>query len=181
MAIRKTHLEEDDNLVKHGHKTIAESSWANPRSWLNEVVAAHGDEHMTEKRTVKVDGVEFEVELMAKDDGSYDAVVEGKTFNIEVPNAQVAPRARRSGGSKKKKSGTVSANIPGKVVTVEVSLGDVVEEGQVILILEAMKMQNEIQAPISGTVISVSCEEGQAIEANVPLVVIEPDETDDEA
>lgn len=181
MAIRKTHLEEDDNLVKHGHKTIAESSWANPRSWLNEVVAAHGDEQMTEKRTVKVDGVEFEVELTARDDGSYDAVVEGKTFNIEVPNAQVAPRARRSGGSKKKKSGTVSANIPGKVVTVEVSLGDVVEEGQVILILEAMKMQNEIQAPISGTVISVSCEEGQAIEANVPLVVIEPDETDDEA
>ena len=181
MLVRRTHLEEDDNLVKHGHKTIEESSWANPRSWLNEVVAAHGDEHMTEKRTVKVDGVEFEVELTAKDDGSYDAVVEGKTFNIEVPNAQVAPRARRSGGSKKKKSGTVSANIPGKVVTVEVSLGDVVEEGQVILILEAMKMQNEIQAPISGTVISVSCEEGQAIEANVPLVVIEPDETDDEA
>ena len=181
MLVRRTHLEEDDNLVKHGHKTIEESSWANPRSWLNEVVAAHGDEHMTEKRTVKVDGVEFEVELMVKDDGSYDAVVEGKTFNIEVPNAQVAPRARRSGGSKKKKSGTVSANIPGKVVTVEVSLGDVVEEGQVILILEAMKMQNEIQAPISGTVISVSCEEGQAIEANVPLVVIEPDETDEEA
>ena len=43
-----------------------------------------------------------------------------------------------------------------------------------------MKMQNEIQAPISGTVISVSCEEGQAIEANVPLVVIEPDETEEE-
>ena len=135
---------------------------------------------MTEKRTVKVDGVEFEVELTEKEDGSWDAVVEGKSFNIEVPNAQAAPRARKSGGSKKKKSGTVSANIPGKVVTVEVSLGDVVEEGQVILILEAMKMQNEIQAPISGTVVSVSCEEGQAIEANVPLVVIEPDETEDE-
>ena len=181
MLVRMTHLREDGNLVKHGHKTIAESSWGNPPLWLNGVVAAHGDEHMTEKRTVKVDGVEFEVELTAKEDGSWDAVVEGKTFNIEVPNAQAAPRARRSGGSKKNKSGTVSANIPGKVVTVEVSLGDVVEEGQVILILEAMKMQNEIQAPISGTVISVSCEEGQAIEANVPLVVIEPDETDEEA
>ena len=180
MLVRMTHLREDVNLVKHGHKTIAESSWEDPPLWLNGAVAAHGDEHMTEKRTVKVDGVEFEVELTAKEDGSWDAVVEGKTFNIEVPNAQAAPRARRSGGSKKKKSGTVSANIPGKVVTVEVSLGDVVEEGQVILILEAMKMQNEIQAPISGTVISVSCEEGQAIEANVPLVVIEPDETDEE-
>jgi len=38
-----------------------------------------------------------------------------------------------------------------------------------------MKMQNEIQAPVSGTVTSVQCEEGEAIEANVPLVVIEPD------
>ena len=74
----------------------------------------------------------------------------------------------------KKKSGTVSANIPGKVVTVEVAVGDEVVEGQVILILEAMKMQNEIQAPVTGTVISVHCDEGEAIEANVPLVVIEP-------
>ena len=37
---------------------------------------------MTEKRTVKVDGVEFEVELTAKDDGSWDAVVEGKTLSL---------------------------------------------------------------------------------------------------
>ena len=67
-------------------------------------------------------------------------------------------------------------------MTVEVTEGQHVEEGQVILILEAMKMQNEIQAPVTGTVTSVQCEEGEAIEANVPLVVIEPDPAgDDEA
>ena len=135
---------------------------------------------MPEKRTVKVNGEEFEVEIELNDDGTYVATVEGQTFSIEVPNAQAAPRARRGGGGKKKKSGTVSANIPGKVVTVEVKEGDVVKEGQVILILEAMKMQNEIQAPVDGTVISVACEEGQAIEANVPLVVIEPESTDED-
>tara|TARA_B100000287_G_scaffold217649_1_gene205289 strand:- start:1072 stop:1482 length:411 start_codon:yes stop_codon:yes gene_type:complete len=135
---------------------------------------------MSEKRTVKVNGEEFEVEIELNDDGTYDATVEGQTFSIEVPNAQAAPRARRGGGGKKKKSGTVSANIPGKVVTVEVKEGDVVKEGQVILILEAMKMQNEIQAPVDGTVINVACEEGQAIEANVPLVVIEPESTDED-
>ena len=135
---------------------------------------------MSEKRTVKVNGEEFEVEIELNDDGTYEATVEGQTFSIEVPNAQAAPRARRGGGGKKKKSGTVSANIPGKVVTVEVKEGDVVKEGQVILILEAMKMQNEIQAPVDGTVISVACEEGQAIEANVPLVVIEPESTDED-
>ena len=135
---------------------------------------------MPEKRTVKVNGEEFEVEIELNDDGTYEATVEDQTFSIEVPNAQAAPRARRGGGGKKKKSGTVSANIPGKVVTVEVKEGDVVKEGQVILILEAMKMQNEIQAPVNGTVINVACEEGQAIEANVPLVVIEPESTDED-
>ena len=128
---------------------------------------------MSETRKVVVDGVEFEVELEGEGT-SWSATVEGTTFNIEIPDAAPVSKKKRSGGGKKKKSGTVSANIPGKVVTVEVNEGDEVVEGQVILILEAMKMQNEIQAPVSGTVVSVQCEEGQAIEANIPLVVIEP-------
>ena len=64
---------------------------------------------MTEKRTVKINGEELEVEITINDDGSYDATVECQTFTVEIPNAQAAPRARRGGGSKKKKSGTVSA------------------------------------------------------------------------
>ena len=133
---------------------------------------------MSEKRKVIVDGTEFEVEIEM--DGSFwNATVEGRTFKIEVPDSGPVVKKKRTQGSKKKKSGTVSANIPGKIVTIEVNEGDIVKEGQVILILEAMKMQNEIQAPISGTVTSVSCEEGQSIEANVPLVVIEPDSKDE--
>ncbi|MBQ71195.1 MAG: acetyl-CoA carboxylase biotin carboxyl carrier protein subunit [Euryarchaeota archaeon] len=134
---------------------------------------------MSETRKIIVNGTEYEVELEGEGT-SWKATVEGKTFEIEMPDAPPAPKQRRSGGGKKKKSGTVSANIPGKVVTVEVSEGDEVSEGQVILILEAMKMQNEIQAPVSGTVISVHCDEGEAIEANVPLVVIEPVQEPDE-
>jgi len=128
---------------------------------------------MSEIRKVVVDGVEFEVELDGEGT-AWTAKVEGQTFNIEIPDAAPVSKKKRSGGGKKKKSGTVSANIPGKVVTVEVNEGDEVVEGQVILILEAMKMQNEIQAPVSGTVTSVQYEEGQAIEANIPLVIIEP-------
>jgi biotin carboxyl carrier protein len=134
---------------------------------------------MTDTRKVKVNGTEYEVELDME--GSvWKATVNGQTFEIEVPDAEAVAKPRRSGGRKKKKSGTVSANIPGKVVTVEVTEGQRVEEGQVILILEAMKMQNEIQAPVTGTVTTVHCSEGEAIEANVPLVVIEPDATDEE-
>ena len=128
---------------------------------------------MTETRKVIVDGIEFEV-LVDGEGTSWSATVEGRTFQIEIPDAAPVAKKKRSGSGKKKKSGTVSANIPGKVVTVEVKAGDEVVEGQVILILEAMKMQNEIQARVSGKVTSVNCEEGQAIEANIPLVIIEP-------
>ena len=134
---------------------------------------------MTEKRKVIVDGVEFEVEIDG-DGPNFTATVEGKSFHIEIPDAAPVAKKKRGGSGKKKKGGTVSANIPGKVVTVEVEEGQRVEEGQVILILEAMKMQNEIQAPVSGTVSKVHCSEGEAIEANVPLVVIEPDQVDED-
>jgi biotin carboxyl carrier protein len=134
---------------------------------------------MSETRKVIVNGKEYEVELDGEGT-TWKATVGGQTFEIEMPEATVAAKPRRSGGRNKKKSGTVSANIPGKVVTVEVEEGQAVVEGQVILILEAMKMQNEIQAPVSGTVVSVECSEGEAIEANVPLVVIEPEASDDE-
>ncbi len=129
---------------------------------------------MTEKRKVIVDGEELEVEIEVVE-GKWLATVMGKTFTIEIPDATPTVQKKRSSGKKKKKSGTVSANIPGKIVTIEVKEGQQVSEGQVVLILEAMKMQNEIQAPVNGTVVSVNCGEGDSIEANVPLIVIEPE------
>ena len=134
---------------------------------------------MGDTRKVIVNGEEFEVELEQNGD-DWIATVGGETFEIKVPDAGPAPKQRRASGGKSKKSGKVSANIPGKVVTVEVSLGDEVQEGQVVMILEAMKMQNEIQAPVTGTVTEIHCEQGQSIEANVPLLVLTPPETEDE-
>ena len=134
---------------------------------------------MGDIRKVTVNGKEFEVDLTQEGE-NWTAVVNGETFEITVPDAGPAPKQRRSSGGKSKKSGKVSANIPGKVVTVEVALGDEVTEGQVVMILEAMKMQNEIQAPVSGTITEIHCEEGQSIEANVPLLVITPPESEDE-
>lgn len=130
---------------------------------------------MTETRKVIVNGTEYIVEVEGEGT-SWKATVEGQTFEIEMPDAAPSAKPRRAGGRKKKKSGTVSANIPGKVVTVEVKEGERVEEGQVILILEAMKMQNEIHAPLSGMVAAVNCKPGDSVEANSPLVVITPEE-----
>ena len=124
---------------------------------------------MSETRKVVVDGVEFEVELEGEGT-SWSATVEGTTFNIEIPDAAPVSKKKRSGGGKKKKSGTVSANIPGKVVTVEVNEGDEVVEGQVILILEAMKMQNIIRAERDGTVKVVGPKAGDSVAADEVLV-----------
>ena len=58
------------------------------------------------------------------------------------------------------------------------SRNDIVSEGDVIMILEAMKMQNEIQAPVSGKITEMNCEPGDSIEANSPLMIIEPPSDD---
>ena len=132
---------------------------------------------MGQVRKVIIDGEEFEVDVEI-DGESYRATIEGQTFEFMIPESKTSSPRKRGGGSGRRRSGTVSASMPGKVVTVEVSLGDSVEEGQTVLILEAMKMQNEVAAPISGTISAVHCEDGMNVEANVPLIVIEPAQPD---
>tara|TARA_B100001750_G_scaffold199855_1_gene173742 strand:- start:199 stop:603 length:405 start_codon:yes stop_codon:yes gene_type:complete len=132
---------------------------------------------MGQVRKVIIDGEEFEVDVEI-DGESYRATIEGQTFEFMIPESKTSSPRKRGGGSGRRRSGTVSASMPGKVVTVEVSLGDSVEEGQTVLILEAMKMQNEVAAPISGTISAVHCEDGMNVEANVPLIVIEPAKPD---
>ena len=129
---------------------------------------------MGDIRKVIVNGEEFEVEL-EQDGESWTATVGGQTFEIKVPDAGPAPKQRRSSGGKSKKSGKVSANIPGKVVTVEVSLGDEVQEGQVVMILEAMKMQNAIVAENGGKITEIFIKQGENVSTNQDLIKIKND------
>ena len=130
---------------------------------------------MGEKRRVTVDGEEFEVDI-EREGETWRVAVGGKEFSIRVEGRTKGDSGRGSSekGRRRKRSGTISWPIPGKVVTLHVAVGDRVEEGEVLLILEAMKMQNEIQAPIQGTISEVNCDSGDSVEANVPLVIIEP-------
>ena len=132
---------------------------------------------MGKKRKVTVDGEEFEVDL-ERDGDVWNVEVGGRSFSIRVSGESLSGPSRRSagGGRRKKRSGIISSTIPGKVVSLQVSVGDEVKEGDVLMILEAMKMQNEIRAPLLGTVTEVNCESGDSVEANTPLVVIEPPE-----
>jgi biotin carboxyl carrier protein len=67
---------------------------------------------------------------------------------------------------------TMDAPMPGNILDVQVKVGDVVSENQVLVILEAMKMENEIVAPKSGTVTAVYVTKGSAIDVGAPIVTI---------
>lgn len=62
--------------------------------------------------------------------------------------------------------------MPGNILSVNVSDGDTVKKGQVLMILEAMKMENEIMSPCDGKVVSVSVAKGAAVESGTLLCVI---------
>ena len=130
---------------------------------------------MTIKRKVTVDGESFEVELEKIED-AWKVSIDGSQFEVQIEQERGSPKREGRSRNSSSRSGNISSPIPGKVVSIHVSVGDQVEEGAVLLILEAMKMQNEVQAPISGMVTELNCETGDSIEANSPLVVIMPEE-----
>jgi len=67
----------------------------------------------------------------------------------------------------------VQSPMPGKVVKVLVTVGDEVKAGQGVVVVEAMKMENELKSPKDGKVKAVSAKEGQAVEAGQSLVTLE--------
>ena len=79
--------------------------------------------------------------------------------------AVAAPTATGDGES-------VDSPMPGNILRVNVTAGQAVKEGEVLVILEAMKMENEIMAPKSGTVTQVLVEKGATVETGAPLVFI---------
>ncbi len=82
-----------------------------------------------------------------------------------------AGEASASGsGPAKKKTVRVRAQMPGKIVRLHVKAGDSVEKDQVLLVMEAMKMENPIKAPQAGVVSKVAVTEGQAVETGADLL-----------
>ncbi|HIG33370.1 MAG TPA: acetyl-CoA carboxylase biotin carboxyl carrier protein subunit [Candidatus Poseidoniales archaeon] len=128
---------------------------------------------MSEKKKVTVDGEEFEVEIEFEE-GNWEISIDGKTYTVEVEGSSRNPtkkkRVVKSSGTSG--SGIVASAIPGKIVAILASEGEDVEAGSVVIILEAMKMQNEIKAAIDGRVKKIMCKPGERVEANMPLLEI---------
>lgn len=95
--------------------------------------------------------------------------VAGRLYEVEIEDERerAAHQAERS---RSQSSGDVKSVMPGVVVELLVSEGESVEQGQPLLILEAMKMQNEIGAPAAGVVKRVHVKEGQAVKGGAKLL-----------
>ena len=128
---------------------------------------------MSEKRKVTVDGEEFEVEINLEE-GNWEVSIGGRTYTVEVEGSERRTSRKRRVAKIRGASGSgiISSAIPGKIVAIMASEGDDVEEGNVVIVLEAMKMQNEIKAGIGGRVRKVMCKPGERVEANMPLMEI---------
>lgn len=100
----------------------------------------------------------------------------GGRQRIVRANDEVSARAARAPDNSREASGPVEilAPMPGTVIQVMVSDGDPVVRGQTLFTIEAMKMQNEISAPIAGVVAEVSVEPGQAVESRFRFCRIDP-------
>ena len=136
---------------------------------------------LSETRKVTVNGKEYEVQIQF-DDGKWEVSIDGNLYEVEID--QVSRRGQRkkrdSSRGGRPSSGLITSAIPGKIVSVLVSEGDKVDSGSVVIVLEAMKMQNEITAGIDGKVKKIMCEPGERIEANVPLMEIVDSKKEDE-
>ena len=104
--------------------------------------------------------------LVVRSGGSTHVSYKGRTYRVE--------RAiRRRSGSHGESNGEARAPMPGQIVEVTAKVGDVVEAGARLMVLEAMKMQQPITAPVSGSVKSVSVDVGAQVAEGDCLAVVE--------
>jgi len=121
--------------------------------------------------SILLDGQSFEISVTPSPDGKLKLQTGSHELTAEV----IDPRAwsgRRHGNVEAEGRQQIVAPMPGKVVRLLVKAGDRIEAGQGLLVVEAMKMQNEIRSPKSGTVERVLAREGQPVNAGEVLCIV---------
>jgi biotin carboxyl carrier protein len=138
-----------------------------------------------------IDGRRLEADAIAVSCGVYSILINGKSFEVRIERLGTELRVttrgreftivisderewRRKRGSAVEAEGRqqVLAPMPGKVVRVLVKTGDAIQAGQGLLVVEAMKMQNEIRAPKSGTIDRLAVVEGQTVNAGEVVAIV---------
>lgn len=153
------------------------------------IVEALGEGHYA----VTLDGRRSEVHALSLPQGAMSMLVDGASYNVEfetkgdvvgvllrnqITRIDIVDEQKyrlRAAAATFTNEGTqvVNSPMPGKVVRVFVKVGDAVTEGQPIVVVEAMKMENELKSPKTGTVTEVTAKEGTTVENGTKLVVVE--------
>jgi biotin carboxyl carrier protein len=122
-----------------------------------------------------VDNQSHEIHIEPGDKASdYEVTLDGQIYQVNVETERqhrlsaLAPRQQVHTGEIQ-----VKAPMPGLVTIVAVEVGQAVEQGQRVAVLEAMKMENELRAPRAGTIKAVNVQSGQTVEQNKVLAIIE--------
>ncbi len=127
---------------------------------------------MSNKYRVVVDGTAYTVEVESLGAGAVSAPVAAPAAApapaapTPAPEAPAAPAAVAEGAS------TVTAPMPGKILSLKVNVGDTVNSGDLVLLLEAMKMENEVFASASGKVTEIRVKGGDSVNTGDVLMVI---------
>lgn len=118
-------------------------------------------------------GKQFEIVIDEQGASGFDVLVGGQLFHLQAldERSKLLTATAKSVATGPQR---VDSEMPGKVVKISVPVGATVTEGQGILILEAMKMENEIKSPVEGVVTEIAVAEGQTVESGAPLFVVTP-------
>ncbi|MBE0645188.1 MAG: hypothetical protein IH600_13985 [Bacteroidetes bacterium] len=129
-----------------------------------------------DRQHLRIGARSFDVSSLRKEEddiGSYHILLNGMSLHVELEDERAA-LLKSLGGEKTTKvhSAVLRSPMPGKISRLLVSEGELIEAGQGVLILEAMKMENEIKAPAAGIVKAVRVSESEAVEKNAILIEI---------
>jgi biotin carboxyl carrier protein len=110
-----------------------------------------------------------------KNEEGYHAHCLGRDFNISVEDEKTRHlKSILKASGDRSIAGTVKASMPGMVVKIFADVGDAVKKGQGLLIVEAMKMENEVKSPVDGIIKQVRVEPLQAVDKGDVLMILEP-------
>lgn len=138
-----------------------------------------------QKLKFSINGTKYEATVAEKEHNVAEVELNGKKYVVEVertesvatphlstpkPAAAAAPAAPAAAPKVAASANSITAPLPGSIISVNVKAGDAVKAGQTLLIIEAMKMENEVMAPADGTVKAVHVSAGQAVQQGDALI-----------
>jgi biotin carboxyl carrier protein len=126
--------------------------------------------------SISVNNRVFIVDLQEKENDFMQVYADGFMFDVEVTNESkklIKKYLKEYGGDTDSGYAQIKAPMPGMVIKVHINVGDTVNKGDKILIIEAMKMENAVSSPISGVVKTVNAIEGKGVEKDELLIEIE--------